>query len=87
METAAREARPGVWPVPTLISPVKVDADESLSGLHLLFDEAWVWETFCSHFGAPQEIPQRVRVSQFRYRPGTMALVSYVAERRRKLAQ
>ena len=80
MEAAALEVRPGVSSVPTLISPVKVEADESLSGLHLLFDEASVWETYCTHFGAPEEIPQRVRVSQFRYRPGTRALVSYVAE-------
>ena len=80
MESATHEAGPGISPLPTLISPVRVDADESLSGIHLLCDEAWVWETYCAHFGAPAEIPQRVRATQFRYRPGTRVLVSYVAE-------
>ena len=54
--------------------------DEGLPGLLHLFDNRWVWEAFCTHFGEPEEAPQRIRALQFSYRPGVRALVSYAAE-------
>ncbi len=54
--------------------------DEGLPWLFLLFDNQWVWQTFCTQFGPPEELPQRIRPRQFRYQPGIRALVSYVAE-------
>lgn len=66
---------------PALEPEVALPADEGLPGLLRLFDSAWVWQTYCDAFGAPEEPPQRLRPRQLSYRPGEQALVSYVAER------
>ena len=66
--------------IPALKPEVQLPADQGLPGLLHLFDSHWVWETFCEHFGRPDEIPQRIRASQLRYQPGMRALVSYAVE-------
>jgi len=69
----------------TLAPPLKpqltLPVDEGLHGLHLLFDNNWVWQTFCTHFGVPTDAPQWIRPRQISYQPGARAIVSYVAER------
>jgi hypothetical protein len=64
---------------PAVILPV----DEGLPGLGLLFNGEWVWEEFCTQFGEPEEVPHRIRPRHLSYRPGTRALVSYMAEWKR----
>ncbi len=66
--------------VPLLEPEVTLPADEGLPGLPRLFSNEWVWREFCTHFGEPEEVPQRIRALQFSYRPGARALVSYAAE-------
>lgn len=66
--------------IPPLEPEVAFPADEGLPRLLQLFDSHWVWQTFCEHFGQPEEFPQRLRALQFSYRPGMRALVSYAAE-------
>ena len=69
---AAPLLKPEVAPLPH---------DEGLPGLRQLFEGEWVWEAFCSHFGLPEEVPERLRLTQLLYWPGTQAVASYVAER------
>jgi hypothetical protein len=56
--------------------------DEGLPGLLRLFDSEWVWQAFCTQFGPPEETPEKLRLTQFRYQPGARAVVGYVTERR-----
>ena len=65
---------------PPLEPAVALPADTVLPGLRSLFDGAWVWQQFCTRFGAPDATPKRVRVQQLNYQPGRRALVSYVVE-------
>ena len=65
---------------PPLDPEMSLPADDRLAGLPHLFDNQWVWEAFCTHFGAPEETPRRIRPRQIRYQPGRRALVGYAAE-------
>ena len=71
-----------MWPTstPPLKPEVILPVDEGLPGLSQLFDNTWVWRTFCSQYGEPNETPKRIRPQQLHYRPGVRALVTYAAE-------
>ena len=66
--------------LPPLEPRVALPEDEGLPGFSLLFDNEWVWQTYCDRFGAPEEPPQGLWVQQLSYRPGRRALVSYMVE-------
>ena len=66
--------------VPILEPKVTLPADDRIPGLSQLFDAQWAWRAYCTEFGEPEEPPQRIRAQHFTYRPGTRALVSYVAQ-------
>jgi len=78
------EAQVSPRSIPPLEPEVTLPADDGLPGLLQLFDSHWVWQTFCEHFGHPEEFPQRIIGLQFSYRPGMRALVSYAAEWQRE---
>lgn len=67
---------------PTLTIEVTLPVDEGLPLLPRLFDREWVWQSFCQSFGPPEEVPQRFRLQNLLYRPGSWALAGYAAERR-----
>ncbi len=62
--------------------PQAIPFDPKLPGLRRLFDTQWVWEEFCRRFGAPEKPPDRLRLQHFLYRPGSRAVLGYVAEQR-----
>ncbi len=64
---------------PAFQPEVKLPTDERLPGLLRLFDSDWVWQTFCEHFGQPEEPPQRIRALQFSYRPGARVVLRHIA--------
>ena len=67
------ETKPPAAPVPT---------DEGLPGLASLLDAGRAWDRYLATFGRPEEPPERLRATQFIYRPGRRAVAAYVAERR-----
>ncbi len=69
--------------IPHLEPEVTLPIDEGLPGLHLICDGEWVWQNFCAQFGEPEEVPRRIRPRHISYRPGTRALVSYMAQWKR----
>lgn len=66
--------------VPKLIPEASLPEDEGLPGLSSLFDAEYVWSTFCTHLGEPDESPHQIRARQISYTPGRRAIVTYVAE-------
>jgi hypothetical protein len=65
---------------PPLEGQTALPKDDGLPGLHLLSEGEWVWRTYCGAFGAPAEIPRRIRPRQITYTPGARALISYSME-------
>lgn len=65
---------------PPLSPQVAFPDDQRLSDFPSLFDGDWVWRTYCSRLGEPEEIPQRLRLRQLSYNPRRSATATYVAE-------
>ena len=65
---------------PALEHRVALPPDPGLPDVPRLFDSAWAWQARCSQLGAPDELPERLRIHQLQYRTGRRVLVSYVAE-------
>lgn len=59
-----------------------ITSDPELSALQHIYDADWVWERFCSEFGAPDETPDQLKLQHCSYHPGRRAVITYVAERR-----
>lgn len=66
--------------IPDMRLEASLPEDEGLPGLRHAFDGRWVWEAYCDQFGAPEELPTRLKLRQISYSPGYRALVSYAAE-------
>jgi hypothetical protein len=54
--------------------------DNGLPGLVGLFNGETAWRLFCGRFGEPEEPPESIHPRYFAYRPGSRALVGYVAQ-------
>lgn len=67
---------------PPVMEEGSLPLDEGLPSLPFLLQKDWAWEAYRRRFGDPEEAPQRLRLQQFLYRPGSWALVSYAMERR-----
>ena len=65
---------------PVIDPQITLPADEGINGFLSLFESDWVWHTYCSELGEPEDLPRRIRAIQLNYRPGRRACVSYSAE-------
>ena len=66
--------------LPDLEPRVVLPEDAGLPGFPQLFDNQWVWQTYCDRFGAREVPPQGLRIQQLTCRPGRRALFSYMVE-------
>lgn len=74
------EGRVDTLALPGLEPRVVLPEDAGLPGFSPLFDNQWVWQTYCDRFGTPEVSPQGLRIQQLTYRPGRRALFSYMVE-------
>ena len=71
---------PRLLTAPPLFPQVELPEDRNLPEFSHLFDSEWVWRTFRSWLGEPDERPQCLRLRQLSYNPGRSAIATCVAE-------
>ena len=65
---------------PHMEATFEFPSDDGLPSLHSLFNGQWVWRLFCDQFGGPEDPPESIQPRYINYRPGSRALVGYVAQ-------
>ncbi len=71
---------PDLITAPSLALPAAFPDDRNLPEFSKLFNREWIWQNYCSRFGAPEENPANLRHRQLSYNPGRSAIATCAAE-------
>ncbi len=71
---------PDLITAPPLALPAALPDDRNLPEFSKLFNREWIWQNYCSQFGAPEENPANLRHRQLSYNPRRSAIATIVAE-------